>query len=79
MIRNCYGCDHLKHTSPTQVFWRCSFWCEGTRAKSYMGTPASLMCHRQPEAPACAYFEPYHGKRAGDVRADANGFRLATA
>ena len=78
MIRNCYGCDHLQHTSPTQVFWRCSFWCEGTRAKSYMGTPASLMCHRQPEAPACAYFEPYHGKRAGDVRADANGFRLAT-
>ena len=54
---NCIECRHLRHTKPSQVFWRCDWWCSPLHGgSSYEWTVAH--CHVQPEAPACHAFQP---------------------
>lgn len=66
MIGNptCMDCDYLRHTSPEQVFWKCSFW-SGNRVTTdaipdeWQDNPRAyvwLHCHMQPNAKACHMF-----------------------
>lgn len=63
---NCSECDHLRRTSPAQVFLRCEFWAAPERRDTWTYVPDEwedtiqsyimLHCHVQPEAPACLAF-----------------------
>ena len=59
---NCAQCEHLRRTSPTQVFLLCEFWSAKHppvrgAASAYDYDWIVAHCHVQPEAPACAFFQ----------------------
>lgn len=49
-IRNCAACEHIQHTSPTQIVWRCKWHCETKGGEKWR-------CHVLPEEPACTHFK----------------------
>ena len=55
--RTCGQCEHLKRTSPTQVFLLCKWWSAPNHGMADYGLTCTH-CHLQPEAPACVAFKP---------------------
>lgn len=49
-IRNCAACEHIQHTSPSQIVWRCRWHCENKGGDKWR-------CHVLPEEPACTHFK----------------------
>ena len=55
--RKCRDCRHLKQTSKTQMFHLCRYWSSPSHGQGWTDAYVEKMCHRQPEAPACPFFE----------------------
>ena len=57
-VIKCRQCRFLKQTSSTQVFRLCKYWSKSGNGQGWNRSYVETMCHRQPEAPACPFFEP---------------------